>query len=176
MELMNKIEKTVLGWVKDVPHLPSSAQKWIAVNVWWMVLVSAILGALGVLFSLNNLVTLLALLDSASNLYYVTTTYTEYAIVRQIISLVLGILTVVVLSLAINPLKLQQKKGWVLLFLALLLGIVSLVINAVLSLSILGFIISVIFGGIFLVALGYFLFEIHGQFAHVPRRTKKTQQ
>jgi len=171
MELLNKIEKVVLGWIKDVPHLPVTTQKWISQNVWWITLVFAVIGGLGVLYSLNNLFLLIASLESVSRAYVITTTFVEFAIVKQIISIVLSIMIVVALVLAINPLKLQQKKGWVLLFLALLLEVILVVVGALLSLSIFGFIVSVIFGAIFLGALAYFLFEIHSQFDQRKKRS-----
>ena len=173
MELINKLERIVLGWVKNVPHLPATGQKWLGVNVWWIALIAAIIGGIWFLFALNGLFSLLTLLSSVSNLYYVTNTYTDYAIFKAIIGLVFLGLTVAALALAISPLKDRLKKGWVLLFLAWIISALSIVVSAVLSLSVIGFIISIIFGAIFLAIGGYFLFEIHGQFAHPTKRAKK---
>jgi len=173
MELINKLERIVLGWVKNVPHLPATAQKWLALNAWWIVLVAAIIGGIWFLFALNGLFALLTLLNSVSNLYYVTNTYTDYAIFKAIVSLVLLGLAVAALAFAVMPLKDRQKKGWVLLFLSWIISAISIVVGAILSLSVIGFIISIIFGAIFLAIGGYFLFEIHGQFAHPAKRAKK---
>jgi len=173
MELINKLERTVLGWVKNVPHLPAAGQKWLALNAWWIVLAAAIIGGIWFLFALNGLFSLLTLLNSVSNLYYVTNTYTDYAIFKAIVGLVLLGLSVAALAFAVMPLKDRLKKGWVLLFLAWIISAVSIVVSAILSLSVIGFIISIIFGAIFLAIGGYFLFEIHGQFAHPPKRAKK---
>jgi len=173
MELINKLERIVLGWVKNVPHLPATGQKWLGVNVWWIALIAAIIGGIWFLFALNGLFSLLTLLSSVSNLYYVTNTYTDYAIFKAIIGLVFLGLTVAALAFAISPLKDRLKKGWVLLFLAWIISALSIVVSAVLSLSVIGFIISIIFGAIFLAIGGYFLFEIHGQFAHPTKRAKK---
>jgi len=174
MELINKLERTVLGWAKSVPHLPVNAQKWLAVNVWWIILVSAILSGLSLVSGIGGLLKNIALLSSPSNLYYVTGNYTEYEIIQQSVGLFFAILIFVALALAVNPLKIQQKKGWVLLFLVLLLDMIAIVVNAVLTLSLLAFIISIIFGGIYLAILAYFLFEIHGQFARPVKRHKRS--
>jgi hypothetical protein len=78
-------------------------------------------------------------------------------------------LSVALLALAITPLKAKQKKGWVLLFITWLLGALSVVVTAILTLSVLNFITSVIFGALWVAVGGYLLFEMHGQFAHVER-------
>jgi len=172
MEVLSKAEKVVLEWVKDVPHLPSTTQKWISQNVWWIALIFAVIGGIGVLYVVPDIFLLIMKWETASQAQFVITTFIEFAIAKQIISLVLSLLIVVVLALAVSPLRRQQKKGWVLLFLALLLEAILVVVGALLSLSIFGFIVGVIFGGIFLVALAYFLFEIHGRFNHVAQSSR----
>ena len=173
MNLINKLEKTVLGWVKNVPHLPVSVQKWLAVNVWWIALVGAILSGLATLFALIGLSTLLSLIGSVSSTYYVTGTLSNWAIVSSAISIVFLALVTLVYALAVKPLQNRQKKGWVLLFLSWIINGISVVVSSVLSMSVVGFIIGIMFGAIYLAISGYFIFEIHGQYAHVPIKAKK---
>ena len=173
MELINKLERIVLGWVKNIPHLPATAQKWLGANVWWIVLIGAIIGGIWFLFALNSLFISFALLNSISNSYYVINDLAGYTIFKGIVGLVLLGLAVAALAFAVMPLKDQQKKGWVLLFTSWLISAISIVVSAILSLSVIGFIISIIFGAIFLAIGGYFLFGIHGQFAHPAKRAKK---
>ena len=173
MELINKIEKTVLGWTKNVPHLPLVGQKWLADNVWWIALVGAIISGIAALFALSGLFALLAMLGGPSSVYYVYGNYSEIAVLTSVTSLVFLIINGILLALAVNPLKAKQKKGWVLLFLVLLVQAISIVINAVISFSVLGFIMAILFGAIGLAIGAYFVFEIHGQFAHAPKATIK---
>jgi hypothetical protein len=174
MELVSKLEKTVLGWVKNVPHLPLAGQKWLATNVWWIVLIGAIVSGLAALVMLGGVFTIISLLGSVSSFYYVTGGYTTFSVVSAVISLVFVALIAVLLGLAVKPLKEKQKKGWVILFLVWILDAVSVVINAVLTMSVFGFIFGIIFGAIFVAIGGYFIFEIHSQFSHNVKITKTT--
>ena len=173
MEFINKLEKTVLGWAKDVPHLPIFAKKWLAVNVWWIVLIGAILSGIAALVALNSLYAVTTLLSAPSNAYYVYAGYNNIVILQSVVSLVFLVATGILLALAVKPLKALEKKGWVLLFMTLLLEALSVVVNAVLSFSVLGFIMSLLFGAIGLAIGAYFIFEIHGQFGHTPKATIK---
>jgi len=173
MQLINKLEKIVLEWAKNVPHLPIVAQKWLATNVWWIVLIGVILSGISTLIALAGLFTIISLIGSVSSSYYVTSAYNSWTVVTTVVSLIFSALSVVVLAFAITPLKAIQKKGWVLLFLSWLINVASIVVNAVLSLSIIGFIFSIMFGAIGLAIAGYFIFEIHGQFAHPTRKEPK---
>ncbi len=169
MELLGKLEKTVLGWFRSVPHLPPAGQKWLGDNIWWIALVLAILTGIGVLASLATLFALMSLSGTAAATYYATSTVTSWAIVSGFVSLAFSALEGILLATAIQPLKAKQKKGWVLLFAVWLLGIIAVFVNAVLTLSVFGFIFGILFGALWVAITGYFLFEIHGQFAHVER-------
>ena len=173
MELITKLEKIILGWVKNVPHLPAAGQKWLGLNMWWIVLVSAIIGGLVSLYLLNSLFTVISLLDAVSSTYYVTGAYTATAVLHSVISLVLVAAVTALLALSVKPLKDRQKKGWVLLFLTWVVFVATVVIDAVVSSSISGFIVALLFGAIFAAISGYFIFEAHSQFAHPAKKAKK---
>jgi len=169
MEYIHKLETTVSGWVKNVPHLPVSGQKWLAQNVWWLVLIGAIISAISLLISLTTIAGLVAIIGTTSSFYYASESILTLAILSSIVALVFIGLEGLLLALAVKPLKEQQKKGWVILFALLLLNVISTVVNAIFTFSVGGFIIGIIFGAIWLAIFAYFLFEIRGQFAHVTK-------
>lgn len=171
MNVVTRLEDTVLGWFKGVPHLPEGGRKWLGANVWWIVLIGAILSAFATLFAFTGLMGLLAIMGGAvpGASYYVVRTVTGVAIFAAVVSLVFLAAQAVLLGFAVYPLKERQKKGWVLLFASLLLQAVAVVVNAVVTFNVFGFITTIIFGAIFLAIGAYFVFEIHGQFAHVQK-------
>lgn len=173
MELINKLEKTILGWVKNVPHLPVTVQKWLGTNAWWIVLVGAVLSGIATLFALIGLFTLIALIGSVSSTYYVTGTTSSWAIVSSAVGVAFLALVALIYVMAIKPLQSKQKKGWVLLFLSWIVNAISVVVSSVISMSVIGFVIGILFGAIYLAISGYFIFEIHGQFAHATIKAKK---
>lgn len=169
MEMLQKLENIILGWAKSVPHLPEVVRKWLGDNVWWIALVGAILSSIAGLFALIGVFGVLSVMGTVASTYYAASTFTAWAIVTGLVSLLFIVIEVVLLATAVKPLQLKQKKGWVLLFVTWLVGAVSIVVNAVLSLNPFGFIVGIIFGAIWLAVSGYFLFEIHGQFARVEK-------
>lgn len=173
MEYISKLEKLVLGWAKDVPHLPVAGQKWLGANVWWIALIGAIISGIATLISLGAITALIGTLGAPSSAYYVTSDYTSLAIMTALVSLIFIVANGVLLALAVKPLRNMQKKGWVLLFLTLLVQVVSVLVRAVLTFSVVGFIVGIIFGAVGLAITAYFLSEIHGQFGHRARTTAK---
>ena len=174
MQLLHKIEHLVLGWLKNVPHLPNNARKWLAKNIWWIVLIAAILGAIAAVFELLALFVTASLIDSPSNSYLLFGRVTPYTLAVDTISFVFGIVMTVLAAMAVNPLKALQKKGWVLSFMALLVYAFSIVVSAILTLNFFGFLFTIIFGAIFAAVGAYFLFEIHSCFNHDGKPAKKS--
>lgn len=166
MEFVNTLETTVAGWVKNVPHLPVAGQKWLKENVWWIVLVGAILTGISLLVSLGALFTLVALLGSPVSYYYVAgaSPVSDLSLVSAIIGLVFIAIRGALLALSVKPLKDGQKKGWNLLFLTWLVNILAILVGAVFTFSVFGFFFAVLFGAIGIAITGYFLFEIRGQY------------
>jgi len=162
MEPLTKLEKILLGWYKKVPHLPGNVRKWLGDNVWWIAVVGLVLTAISALFVLFG-----TLLGTAVSAVYVLPAFAAWQIVTGTVTLVFLVLEAVLLGLAIKPLQVKQKKGWVLLYLLWLLGIAYVVVSAVLTLNPFLFIVQVLFGAIWIAISGYFLFEVHGQFAHI---------
>jgi len=169
MEFINKLEATVGGWLKNVPHLPPAGQKWLGQNIWWIALVGAIASGIAVFIALTGI---LFGGISASFVYVIDPALAAWILIVSIVNLVFTAARGLLLALAVTPLKAMQKKGWVLLFYSWLLHVLSVVVGAVLSLSAFGFIGGILFGSIGVLISGYFLYEIHAQFAHV--KTTKT--
>ena len=169
MELLSKLEHKVYGWFKNFPGLPESTRKWLGDNAWWIVAIGLVLLVISTLNSLLALNDKVSMLSTVSNSYYVSSAGTTWAIVANAVALAFLAIQAVLVYLAIQPLKLKQKKGWVLLFAAWLVSAVAIVVNAFMSLSVIVFIISVLFNAISLAVIGYFLYEIHGQFAQVEK-------
>ncbi len=174
MQLLHKLETLVHGWLKNVPHLPEGGRKWLGENVWWIVLVFTILGGIGLLFALFGIFALMALIGSVSSAYYVNgTEFAAWGIVTGLISFVISAFALALNALSITPLKEMKKKGWVLLFAAFLVNVAGSVINAVLAFNPFTFIFSLVFTAVFAAIAGYFLFEIHSQFAHEAKIVSK---
>lgn len=181
MNTITKLERTVLHWFKTTPHLPSNIQRWLGENIWWITIILAIVTGLA---ALGNLFTILNNQSAMSNgiaSYYASTSFLVWSSFIATVNLVFNGLTTVILAFAVTALRDKQKKGWVLLFLAWLVSIVFSVFAAILTLNVVGFILSLLFSGLSIIISGYILFEIHGEFAHVERskgvkRTKKAQE
>lgn len=169
MNFLTKLEQTVHKWFKNLPHLPEVAKKWLGDNVWWLALIAVIISAISVLFQLVGLLANLSLLGAPVLTYYASSSFVTWSILMGLLSLVFTALIALIIALAITPLKSKQKKGWVLLFASLLVDAIWIVLSAILSLSIFTFIVSIVFGALFLGVAAYFVFEIHGEFAHVER-------
>ena len=169
MEFLSKLERTVAKWLKDVPHLPLSFRQWLGDNVWWMAVIGTILSGIATLGLIIAFFGSLSTLGTPFISYYASATFVGWVIITTAVSLVFVALECILLGMSVTPLKEKQKKGWVLLFIVLLLGAVSVVVNAILTLNVLTFITSIIFGAIWSAIAAYLLFEIHGEFAHVER-------
>jgi hypothetical protein len=166
MSVLNKVETMVSGWLKPVPHLPKGGQKWIAENAWWIVLIGVVASAIGILVAIGAIFTYLAFVGNAASYYgvYTTSVYGGGWIVSTIVSLAFSVALLIVTAMAVKPLKAQQRQGWSLLFIGLVLRTLSVVLGAILSFSVLGFIFGLIFGAIGLAIYAYFLYEIKSHF------------
>jgi len=154
MESLNKLEATAASWYKDIPHLPTQVRKWLAENAWWLVLIGVIIGTIGIIGLVS--VTFLAGAVLVGVAGAAGAALGGLALIAVLASLVFSVITVVVSSLAINPLKAHDKKGWSLLFLTVLIGVASMAVTFLLNYNLL----ALIWGLIPAAIAGYFLFEI----------------
>lgn len=162
MESLHKLEDMVEKWLKPLPHLPEAWRKWLAENAWWLTLIGVVLSV----FAVFALFASLSLFTATTSLYgqLVTTaiaqTHGGLWMTSVWISLALMVVTVVIEAIAISPLKALSKKGWDLMFLALVIGVVSNVVSGVLNIEVM----SLISAAIGAVIGAYVLFEVRSHF------------
>lgn len=159
MESLKKLEVTIGGWLKDVPHLPPNVRKWIAENAWWLVIISVVLGG----FAILSILGAIALVGTVATVYggpVVGAALTGTFLIASLVLLAMLILMVVLESMAIKPLKALQKRGWDLIFLVTFISLVLGVVSALLSFDFAGILRSVVGAAI----AYYFLYEILGYF------------
>lgn len=158
MNSVEKLEITIAGWYKGLPHLPGDVRKWLAENVWWITLVGVVFGAFSVLGMLFfSLLAGAALTAIAGGLGAIA----GIAIFLSVLfTVLLGAVSLVLAGMAINPLKAMQKKGWTLLFWVLLIGAATVIVTNLLSATFIG----LIWGLLWAAVGGYFLFELRSYF------------
>jgi len=165
MESINKLENTIEGWLKPLPHLPADWRKWLSENVWWIVLIGVILSVIGTIMLVMAVIAAMSFVSTTTNYLgaygvKVVQVYTVGWYIATIISAVSLVVTIIIEAMAISPLKVLNKKGWDLMFIAYLIGIALSVVSAVLTLTIINLIGTAIGA-----AIGaYFLFEIRSHF------------
>lgn len=169
MDTVHKLEKSIEEWLKPLPHLPNDWRQWIAKNVWWIVLIGVILSVIGGLMLIGAVFTAMGAIATVNTVYSslgvnVAPLYNGWWYAATIASLIFLVITVVINALAITPLKAQSKKGWNLLFLTFLVGVVSSIVSIVLNITTFNVVGSVIGGVIGVVISAYFLFEIRSYF------------
>jgi hypothetical protein len=172
MKYVKKADELLSGWLKDLPRLPANVQNWIAENVWWIVLVGAIMSGIAVLMGIAGLFTALALVGTGVTYYgyAFAGAYTGGWIVSAIVSLVFMAGLIGLLATAVTPLRAMKARGWDLLFMALLLQALYAILNAFLTYNIVGFVFSLIFSAIGLAIGAYFLFEIKSHFVKSSKK------
>lgn len=163
---MAKFENTIGGWFKPLPHLPASGQKWLAENAWWIVLVGLILAVISMMMLVVAIIVALPYIfaTAAYASYYSSAAHTGLWMVSSVVSLVFIIATIILTAMAISPLKKQMKKGWDLIFITVIIGGLSTIMNASIDFNMLSFVPSLLFGALGLVIGTYFLYEIRSHF------------
>jgi hypothetical protein len=160
--LENFVEKIL----KPVPDLPKASRKWLAGNVWWIVAIIVGLAALGILTAVSDMFKVLELKPESLNSLSIPVLNSKVWFFGQNASLILifNIITLIIYSMAIAPLRAGLRKGWDLLFLMLVINTVWMMLNSLLtfsglrlvSLGLLGFVSSFI--------AAYFLLQIKSRF------------
>ncbi len=166
MDSVRKLEKSLVDFYKQWPHLPSEVTKFLSDFAWILALIGVIIGVLGVISVLS--VTLLgsAILVGMGGAAGAVVGGAITATV--IISLLFSIVILYLEAIAVKPLKNKQKRGWDYIFYALLVSVASAVVSLIFGLNFVGLIFSLIWA----VIGGYFLFEVRDQFAASARHTE----
>ncbi len=170
MEAVRKLESTMAEWYAKAPHLPKNGQDWIAKNVWWLVMIGAILGAFAVISILWVTVVGVVMLTGFGGL--AGAALGGLALVMAIVTLAFTAMWVVLAGMAVKPLRAGEKKGWDLLFISLLLNAVVVAITFIFSVDVGG-----LLSGVIGLALGgYVLFEVRKHFAGARATNKKASK
>lgn len=170
MESLHKLESTVAGWLKDVPHLPTEVRKWIAENAWWIAIVGVVIGGFGILTLLGALA-VVGGLAAVSVGVGVGAALAGTFLIASFVSLAALVINVVLEALAIKPLKSLSKRGWDLLFLAAVLNFGFSAVSALLRYDIIG----VVFAALGAAVTSYFLFEVVAYFKPVGKEKVATK-
>lgn len=159
MESIHKLENTIASWYKQLPfHIPANIRKWLAENLWWLVVIGVVLGILGII----TLLQAVFVVTSYSRLlpYAVASGFGTTLAISTWINIAMLLIMIAIEAMAVSPLKQQKKWGWDLMFLLMLLSAVLAVVSSILSMNILG-LFPVAIG---LVIGGFVLFEIRSNF------------
>jgi hypothetical protein len=173
MEYIKKAEVKIEEWLKPLPHLPEDWRKWLAVNIWWIMVIGAVLvglsavavfKAIAIELGLLSVVSLFADYGWGSAGYYGANMFV------LIVSLAVMIAFAVIFIMAIKPLKNGQKKGWQLMFYSFLLSVAFNLVNLFMS-------FHYFFSGLLNVFIGaligaYILFELKPYFVKVAKAKK----
>lgn len=178
MDSINKFEKMVEGWLKPLPHLPEKGRTWLANNVWWLALIGVIgsvLGAINMFYAASV---------ASRYVNYVNDIYSAWGVSNPhssgflgldwSLSLIISTLGLaagaVLMAIAISPLKTKQKKGWDLMFLAMLVSVAVQLVGVLFDFgNLIGGVLSAAIGA----AIGvYFLFEIKPYFKKAEAKKK----
>lgn len=169
MQAMKSIETKISRWLRFLPDLPQGGKRWLGRNLWWLVLIFAALGAIGVLQGLSQY---LAELSRGQHANIYLETVVNISPIVLLVSLIASIVSTALYFIALSPLYHRRKLGWNLVFYSLLIGIVTSIVTLILSLvtptgfiALLGIIIGFVFGLVFEIAWLYFLFQARPEFS-----------
>lgn len=169
MEILGKLEQKIQALFVNLPELPNSTRQLIAKNVWWVATIVAVLTTIVVFWQVIYILALLVPTNFLASSYFPSANLASWLIVLAVVSLLFAVFEATLLYMSIQPLKALHKKGWVLLFALWLVNGLSILVSAILSFNLVNLVWGILSGAVWLAASGYFLFEIHGQFAHVEK-------
>jgi hypothetical protein len=166
MDSINKLEVKLADWYKTMPHLPQQGRKWLATNVWWITLVCVILMCIGIF----GIITLTFFAGAALSFYGGATGIAigGIVVIAALALVAFMAITVALGTMAITPLKMMQRQGWILLFIIMLIRVVEQLVSFIFSFNLFGLI-----WGLFFTAIGgYFLFEIRDFYGKANSKSK----
>lgn len=161
-DIIEKIELYLAQLHKNMPHLPQGGRKWMADNVWWIMLIAAILGGIGVLALV--MLTLLGSIFVAGAVFLFSAKFGGPALLIAVIIVALTILNFVVSIMAVKPLKTHLKSGWLLLAASLAISFTAAILTDLIKQDPTAVIKEIIFLGIG----AYVIFEIREYFSGLP--------
>lgn len=174
---LNRLEKQIIKWFDNLPRFPREVRDWLGTNSWWLIII--FIAAIGVdaIWSLAAFVAnIVPLGTSYVASYYGSATFVAFSTAKVGVSFVFGAIEITLLLLAIQPLKDKQKKGWVLVFVTLLLHSLAVFASAILTLNSFSFVVEIVFNAVWLGTLAYVLFEVREEFSRIVIRRKTSHK
>lgn len=166
MKQLAPLEEAIAKMHKDLPHLPSSITKWLVDNAWWLVVIGVVIGVFAALSILTALTAGSAIVGA-----FLGASAGGVVFASSLVSLIAAVLTLTIEATAIQPLKAKQKRGWDLVFLAFLVGIVGSVVSAIFGGAygmVSGIIWTLVWGAVGL----YLLFELRVHYVGAKSTSK----
>ena len=167
MQTVIKLELKIAEWYQTLPRLPEASRKWIAANIWWITLVGVILGAIAIL----SIITATFFAGAALSVYGGIIGAAIGGIILLGVLTFIGFMAVSVTlgAMAVGPLKSMRRRGWLLLFVALLIQVAEHIVSFVFNWNLFSLVWSLFLTAVF----GYFLFEIRGFYGNPAVPTLK---
>ncbi len=178
MHQIRQLESLTENWLAPFPHLPDGIRKWLANNIWWLVVIASFSMAISALITLGYLFEYMRYMGNVPGYLNVYTTM-QYPIgwlLTTILALVYLSVATVLYAKAATPLKEHLRSGWDILFIVLVIGALKTLLDAVFTFNIFGFVFGLLFELIGVMIAAYFLFEIRVYFiksAKVVKTVKK---
>lgn len=164
MERIAKIESVIGEWYGSLPHLPATVRQWLADNSWWMAAVMVAIGGLVIFFILMPLLLLGALFAGIAGV--IGAAVGGILVLLAIIWMLLAIVSIVLLAIAIRPLRRHEKRGWNLLLVVLLINVAAIILKVMFDFEPASF----MFGLLMASLVGYLLFEMRDHFIPFAKR------
>lgn len=156
MEQLSSLEQALANAYKNAPHLPRGLRVWLVENAWWLVIIGVVLSSITLLAMLPAMFVGTALVTM-----YAGSAYGGPMMFSNLVNVAVLVVTIIIEAMAIQPLKVKQKRGWNLLFLASVVGILGSLIGAFITYNIVG---GILWTAVAAILSFYVLFELRGHY------------
>jgi hypothetical protein len=171
MERIKQLESLTENWLTPFPHLPDGFRKWLAINMWWLVVLVSFCMAVSAIVTLGQLLGYLSYMGNIPSYMsiYNSSQYPIGWILSTILALIYFSVVTVLYAKAATSLKEHLRHGWDILFIVLVIGAARMFLDAVFTFNIFGFVFAILFELIGVMIAAYFLFEIRSYFVKLGR-------
>lgn len=163
---IESIDKKLEKALRPLPSLPRKVVAVLSDYLWVLTAIGAVLMVLGILSSFYAISAYLSFMGNMSAYagIYMQPVYSPLWLVSSILSIGFSALIAYLYFIAVAPLREMKAYGWNLLLVAFLVAGVQVVVNALLSLNVFGFIFSILFAAIFYGIGAYLLYQVKPHF------------
>lgn len=160
--MYEKIDNKIVDLHAKLPHLPTNGRQWLANNIWWIVLIAAVVGAFGVFVLM--VFTLIGGIFWIGAAFLFAAKFGGLALLAAMLVLFLTLANVVLAIMAISPLKTKRRNGWLLLLASLFAGFIAALLTDFISVNEWAAVKEVVFFAIGL----YVMYEVREYFTQTP--------